>query len=323
MAFRRKKPLNTRFQDTYQFMQTALAGQANLDLNLISMDKRVEALNGTGELKKIVEAMSLGFRWEIKKAATETRRRHYVRAVLLGYATLGDPDQAGRFLNLVQIKAKKDGVEGMTEVALDTLLKRMLQANVQTQGNRTFIGFKTTLEKQNSIYALDQITEAVTRVQTALLSVARVPKEATRFGVWFGTTDPKTIRSNFAKVYNGIQGGVMLIKDDDPAEVDTFGYVYKDGPNDPPRIYLCGAFWRAGRVTWNNVGGVKVKKDGRAGDDNPLGVLLHELTHIFCDTEDHEYGQDDCKQLAIDNPANAADNADNHEYYAESVMADA
>jgi len=35
-------------------------------------------------------------------------------------------------------------------------------------------------------------------------------------------------------------------------------------------------------------------------------------------TKDHKYGQTKCKQLAIDNVAQAIRNADSHEYFAEN-----
>jgi peptidyl-Lys metalloendopeptidase len=199
----------------------------------------------------------------------------------------------------------------------------MFQQSVKTEGQRTFVGFNTTLEKENSVWALDKIAEAITRVQVALGGVTRIPKEGTRFQTWFGTSDHAVIRANYGKILAGIRAGIVLIKDTDPANNNVFGYVYPAGPNNPPRVYLCAAFWRAGKVTWKQMGGALVKKDGRDTKDNPLGVILHELSHLFVPTDDHEYGQTDCKQLAISNPALARMNADNHEYYAESVVIDA
>ena len=36
-------------------------------------------------------------------------------------------------------------------------------------------------------------------------------------------------------------------------------------------------------------------------------------------TDDHVYGQSSARSLAISNPADALDNADNHEYFAENT----
>lgn len=57
------------------------------------------------------------------------------------------------------------------------------------------------------------------------------------------------------------------------------------------------------------------------GEDSVAGVLLHELSHNICGTEDHEYSRADAEILG-----NAADaskawyNADNVEYFCEDVF---
>ncbi|HEY1217503.1 MAG: M35 family metallopeptidase [Bryobacteraceae bacterium] len=236
-------------------------------------------------------------------------------------SALGDPDNVGKHLTVDQVQSKKGAVTGLGETELRQLLTRMFARSVQTEGDRTFAGFDTTLEKENAVWALDKIAEAITKVQRALFAVINNPTEATRFRTWFGASNRTLIRGNYGKILAGIQTGIMLIKDVDPANDNVFGYVYPNGPNDPPRVYLCGAFWRSGKVTWKSVGVHKIKKDGRDAADNALGVILHELSHLFVGTDDHEYGQTDCKQLAISDPALAAMNADNYEYYAESVVA--
>ena len=314
----KKKPLDQRFQDTYQFIHAQMAGAPNAGAVTALMDLRTRKLQATGDLIKLVELMSLGHRFALVKSSSETRRRHYVRSVLMGFATLGDPDNRGRQLTLNEVKAKKGAIEKLAERELHALLRRMLQHTVQADKQRTFIGFETTLEKENAIWAMDKIAEAVTRAQWALGTVNRDPGQTALFTEWFGASNPRTIFANFGKILNGIRNGIMLIKDDDPANTNVFAYVFPDGDNDPPRVYLCEAFWRAGKIRWNNV--TMVRKDGRQGHDNPLGVILHELSHIFVRTEDHEYGQRDCKTLAASQPALAAMNADNYEYYAESIM---
>ena len=80
-----------------------------------------------------------------------------------------------------------------------------------------------------------------------------------------------------------------------------YAYVY---PTQPYRIYVCNAFWSA----------------PTAGTDSKGGTLVHEMSHfnVVAGTDDHVYGQSGAKSLAISNPANALDNADNHEYFAEN-----
>ena len=102
-----RKSLGRRYGDTYDFIQTQLAGSANLDECIALMDVRTRVLDSEGELGGVVEAMSLGFRWELSKSPAETRRRHYVRAVLLGLATLGDPDAQGKRRTAQELKLRK------------------------------------------------------------------------------------------------------------------------------------------------------------------------------------------------------------------------
>src|SRR5262245_58911405 len=100
MAWRHKKTLDQRFQDTYTFIQTQMAGVGGIDLSIELMNNELAALDASGAKARLLEVMSLGFRWEIRNSADETRRRHYIRAVLMGYVALGDPDQSGRLLTV-------------------------------------------------------------------------------------------------------------------------------------------------------------------------------------------------------------------------------
>ncbi|QRW06914.1 peptidyl-Lys metalloendopeptidase [Ceratobasidium sp. AG-Ba] len=81
----------------------------------------------------------------------------------------------------------------------------------------------------------------------------------------------------------------------------TFAYV---DPSLPGKINLCGQFWSA-PIT---------------GTDSRAGTIVHENSHFTVNggTDDHAYGQNDSQALAKSNPAQAVDNADNHEYFVEN-----
>jgi peptidyl-Lys metalloendopeptidase len=83
-----------------------------------------------------------------------------------------------------------------------------------------------------------------------------------------------------------------------------YAYVY---PNQPYNIYVCSVFWSAPMT----------------GTDSKAGTLVHEMSHFYvvASTDDYVYGQTNAKNLAITNPNNAVDNADNHEYFAENTPA--
>ena len=59
------------------------------------------------------------------------------------------------------------------------------------------------------------------------------------------------------------------------------------------------------------------------GTDSKAGTLIHEMSHftVVAGTDDYVYGQAGAKNLAITNPNNAVNNADNHEYFAENTPA--
>jgi len=82
----------------------------------------------------------------------------------------------------------------------------------------------------------------------------------------------------------------------------TYAYVY---PNQPTTVYLCDAFWKAPTSGW----------------DSTPGVIVHEVSHftVIGGTSDYAYGNAAAKSLATSNPARAVLNADNYEYFAESL----
>jgi peptidyl-Lys metalloendopeptidase len=81
-----------------------------------------------------------------------------------------------------------------------------------------------------------------------------------------------------------------------------YAYVYS---NKPYQIHLCKVFWTAPAT----------------GTDSKAGTLVHEMSHfdVVAGTEDWAYGKTDARNLAINNPTRAVDNADNHEYFGENT----
>jgi hypothetical protein len=56
------------------------------------------------------------------------------------------------------------------------------------------------------------------------------------------------------------------------------------------------------------------------GRDSQAGTMIHELTHAFSDTDDHEYGQPDSVNLVGTNVQQALTNADNYQYFIEDAF---
>ncbi|AGC48417.1 extracellular protease [Myxococcus stipitatus DSM 14675] len=131
------------------------------------------------------------------------------------------------------------------------------------------------------------------------------PSPYTRYITWFGTysvANKNIVLAHFNSILSAFNTKSVIV--DCGCTDSAYAYVYK---NQPYRIYVCNAFWPAPPT----------------GTDSKAGTLIHEMSHftVVADTDDHGYGQSTCKTLARNNPANARDNADSHEYFAENTPA--
>jgi peptidyl-Lys metalloendopeptidase len=130
-------------------------------------------------------------------------------------------------------------------------------------------------------------------------------KQGSRYTTWFGvysSTRYNKVTSNFTAISNAMDTAQVTF--DCGCRKQYYAYVY---PTQPYTIYLCSVFWTAPNT----------------GTDSKAGTLIHEMSHfnVVAGTDDYVYGQSGAKSLAISNPDNAADNADNHEYFAENTPA--
>ena len=80
---------------------------------------------------------------------------------------------------------------------------------------------------------------------------------------------------------------------------NTFVYTY----NYSRKIWLCKLYMKA-KAT---------------GVDSKMGILTHELSHAIAGTDDKAYGFNQCKKLARKAPNVAIINADNFEYFVETL----
>lgn len=148
------------------------------------------------------------------------------------------------------------------------------------------------------------VSAASTMANGANTYLAGTPSGTTRYVTWFGkysSTNWNTAKTHYTKI-KGALDSKPLSFDCGCTESGTYAYVY---PDQPYKIYLCGAFWSAPTT----------------GTDSKGGTIVHELSHFtaVAGTDDHAYGQSAAKSLAKSNPTKALDNADNHEYFAENT----
>jgi len=124
-----------------------------------------------------------------------------------------------------------------------------------------------------------------------------------RYSTWFGDYNSSrwnTVSNNFSKIDNALNNEPLTF--DCSCKKKYFAYVY---PTQPYTIYMCSAFWSA-PVT---------------GTDSKGGTIIHETSHfnVVAGTDDAVYGQSGAQALADSDPAQAIQNADSHEYFAENT----
>jgi len=129
------------------------------------------------------------------------------------------------------------------------------------------------------------------------------PTSAPRYSQWFGSANSSrqsVVKNNFFKIYDALENKQVRFSCD--CNENWYAFVY---PSEPYTIYLCNAYWSANAT----------------GTDSQAGTLVHEMSHftVVAGTDDYVYGQTEAKNLAISNPSQAINNADNHEYFAENT----
>lgn len=174
-----------------------------------------------------------------------------------------------------------------------------------TGANAASITFTGNCSATRQQQLIDAVAAATTYANGAVNYFNYSRGATTRYIKWFGT--PTRERWALAKThYLAIQDAFVSkpLTLDCSCTQSYYAYVY---PTDPYKIYLCNAFWSAPML----------------GTDSKAGTLIHEMSHfdVVAGTDDWAYGQSAAAALAISNPTNALNNADNHEYFAENTPA--
>jgi peptidyl-Lys metalloendopeptidase len=164
----------------------------------------------------------------------------------------------------------------------------------------TYTGNCTSTQKTQLSSAVSAATSYATESDSYL---GGTPGSTQRYVKWFGAYSSSrwnTAHTHFTNEENAFRNKPLTL-DCSCKDNNTYAYVY---PNQPYKIYLCGAFWSAPMT----------------GTDSKGGTLIHEMSHFYvvASTDDWAYGQTAAANLARTNPTRALDNADNHEYFAEN-----
>ncbi|MFZ5548743.1 MAG: M35 family metallo-endopeptidase [Pseudomonadota bacterium] len=171
-----------------------------------------------------------------------------------------------------------------------------------TEASISFSGGCTASEQTTLTNAVDA---AIVYSTESKAYMNGTPSGTRRYVEWFGKfkqTRWNTVETHFNKIDEAFKTKPLTL--DCSCNSGAYAYVYA---NQPYKIYLCNAFWSAPMT----------------GTDSKAGTLIHEMSHftVVAGTDDHAYGQVAARNLAKNNPKQAVDNADNHEYFAENTPA--
>lgn len=158
--------------------------------------------------------------------------------------------------------------------------------------------------RQSSLLTALSNAEAISLLARNYLNNLPVASRSTdaAYRTWFGeytSSRYSTVQSHFNAIYSAFNTQTVTFHCD--CTSSAYAYVYS---NQPYNIHLCNAFWNAPNL----------------GIDSKAGTLVHEMSHfnVVAGTSDYAYGTSACQRLASTNPKKAINNADSHEYFAET-----
>ncbi|XP_067019922.1 extracellular protease-like [Acropora muricata] len=127
-------------------------------------------------------------------------------------------------------------------------------------------------------------------------------QRAKKTELWFGVNPVENVTEKLQEMADVLETETITYNFDGGAcDADTYAYIETSLPR---TVFLCQGYVDAPPT----------------GIDSKMGILAHELSHDIIDTNDHVYGQKPCKKLAESAPYDAIDNADNFEYFLETLF---
>jgi hypothetical protein len=147
----------------------------------------------------------------------------------------------------------------------------------------------------------EALAMARARIRDAIRLVQEEPDHA-HVRRWFGTAPRKTVRITLELTATRLDDMAgVTIRCNDPPDCPGGRFAYANERN--LILGLCPPFFRA-------------RMDGT---DSRWGILIHEASHLAANTRDHAYRPTGALRLAKDNAPRAAENADNYEYFVETL----
>lgn len=161
--------------------------------------------------------------------------------------------------------------------------------------------FPNSSQLRDTLEAFELAYRAIDR------SIQSTTSKPTLYEEWFGTPYNGVPKHDYTTMRTAMESKQFILEvNTDPTMTDCFAYTHKGDTT----IYLCDLYF----ATKLN------------GTDCKVGAIVHEMSHAAADTDDvlvhgkPVYGQNGCRQVAIDQPDLAVKNADNYEYFSEAVQ---
>lgn len=182
-----------------------------------------------------------------------------------------------------------------------TLLKNMSQdfestSEVNGAITPSFSGTGTSRDQTTAKTAFATAYSAVYK------SYQSVTSDLRSYQTWFGPTYYSNyVMGIYLSVYEAMGNTRFTLYFHGPeCDKGVFAYTFFRSTY----LYLCDGYFAAPTT----------------GSDSKVGTLVHELTHAVGETEDYEYGEAACQNLALNDPQRAIMNADNYEYFTEAHL---
>jgi peptidyl-Lys metalloendopeptidase len=146
------------------------------------------------------------------------------------------------------------------------------------------------------------LVTARARMAAAVALIEREPNHP-HVQRWFGAAPPAEVADRLRRTASWLAKPIGLqLRCNDAAGCGPAARMAYASPSRGV-LGLCPSFFRAGET----------------GFDTRWGVLIHEASHIAAGTRDHAYGPQAASILAKQDLIRAAENADNYEYFVETL----
>jgi hypothetical protein len=278
--------------------------------------------------------------------ASKTEMRQFQRALLLVERTLGGKTDAqvrlikARFVSTTGKKAEEEARQVRSEIR--TVYGRWRDGRIRETGPKIIgepilapsFAWAKSNDRVNMRPAFLRASQLLTHAWTGVSRVGNDANEKKRLETWFGTYEAGRygkVKETLHAVHNVICATRVTVyyrgagtptdatRDDSPDYIaaeadepfgpsDDYGWVYPDARRPGEyHVFLGKAFF---------------EDASRHGRNSLSGVLIHEMTHLVKNTEDHVYEPGPCKALAKQpgGPPKAVENADSYEFYCESYQ---